>query len=200
MRGGTSSPHKWGWEEYAWEVDEEGRPTGITCPQGCQGLVFLAQTKGRFIIRFEEKYCAECPYYKGKCRIKEKACVGLTLYVNKRIVEVARQRKDLHPEDTPIRVVVESTIRSVKRAFPGSKLPVRGLIRSRMMLYLAPLMVNVRRLHKYLSEKERREAQKGTLSLSFFEMDPFRSFKHAFHHLLKILSAFRLQPVYISLR
>ena len=200
MRGGYSSPHQWGWEEYAWEVDEEGRPTGITCPQGCQGIVFPAPTKGRFIIRFEEKYCAECPYYKGKCRIKEKARVGPTLYVNKRLVEVARQRQQLHPEDTPIRVVVESTVRSVKRAFPGSKLPVRGLIRSRMMLYLAPLMVNVRRLHTYLSEKERSEAQKGTLSLSFFEIDLFRSLKNAFYRFSELLSTFRLQPAYSSLR
>ncbi|MFO8036494.1 MAG: hypothetical protein R6U57_07705, partial [Anaerolineales bacterium] len=103
-------------------------------------------------------------------------------------------------EDTPVRVVVESTIRSFKRGIPGSKLPVRGLIRSRMMLYLAPLMVNVRRLHDYLSEKEGRKAQKRTFSLSFSKIDLFRSFKLAFHHFLELLSAFRLQPVNISLK
>ncbi len=200
MRGGTSSPHQWGWEEYAWELDEEGMLTGITCPCECQGRVTPGQADGKFIIRFEKEKCRSCPFFKEKCRVQDRVRVGPTMYVNKRIVEVARQRLQLYPEDTPIRVVVESTVRSVKRAFPGSKLPVRGLIRSRMMLYLAPLMVNVRRLHDYLSEKERRETQKGTFSLSFFEIDLFHSFKINFHHFLKLLSAFWLQPVNISLR
>lgn len=120
------------------------------------------------------------------------------MYVNKRIVEVARQRQQLHPEDTPIRVVVESTVRSVKRAFPGSKLPMRGLIRSSMMLYLAPLLVNVRRLHDYLSEKEGREAQKGTFSLSFFEIDLFRCFKLAFHHFKERMLYFQMNTNYLQ--
>jgi hypothetical protein len=200
MRGGTSSPHKWGWEQYDWEVDEEGRPTGITCPGECQGRVIPGQAEGKFIVRFEEMQCRACPHYKEKCRVQARARVGPTMYVNKRIAEVARQRQQLHPEDTPIRVVVESSIRSVKRAFPGSKLPVRGLVRSRMMLYLAPLMVNVRRLHDYLSEKDGRKAQNERFSLSFFKMDLFRGFQQIFCHFLERLSPFRLQPLNASLR
>lgn len=98
---------------------------------------------------------------------------GPTMYVNKRFSEVVRQRQQLHPKYSPVRVVVESTIRPVKRAFPCSKLPVRSLTWSRMMLYLAALMVNVRRLHDYLSEKERKEDGKGIFSLSFFGINSF---------------------------
>jgi hypothetical protein len=89
--------------------------------------------------------------------------------VNRRRIEVARRRQQLHPEDTPIRVVAESTVRSLKRGFPGSKLPVRGLIRARMVLYPAALMVNLRRLHVYLTKKTQEVAQKGASSLSLFE-------------------------------
>jgi len=97
--------------------------------------------------------------------------------VKQRAVEVAQHRQQLHPEDAPIRVLVESTIRSLKRAFPGSKLPVRGLIRTRMILYPAALMVNVRRLHRHFTSKVEEVAQAVVFSLS--------SFKTAFCHCLR---------------
>jgi len=200
MRGGYSSPNKWGWEQYTWEVDEEERPIGIICPQGCQGRVIQSQVEGNVLVRFEIEQCRSCPFFKGKCRVLDRARVGPTMYLKLRVVEVARKRKQLHPEDTPVRVVVESTIRSVKRAFPGSKLPVRGLIRSRMMLYLAAVMVNARRLHDYLSESAGEITPNTTISLSFFKIDLRRGLKHIFRHFLKILSTFRLQTANTSLR
>ena len=190
MRGGYSSPHKWGWDQYIWEVDKEQRPIGVTCPYGCRGQVIPGQAEERFIIRFETEQCKDCPFFKGKCRVLDRARSGPTIYLNQRVVEVAGKRKQLHPEDTPVRVVVESTIRSVKRAFPGSKLPVRGLIRSRMMFYSAALMVNLRRLHEYSSE---RNAKTREFSLSLFKIDLFRGLNYIFRHFLKILSTFRLQ-------
>ena len=182
MRGGYSSPHKWGWDQYIWEVDEEERPIGVICPEGCRGQVLPGQAEERFIIRFEAEQCRACPFFKGKCRVQDLARSGPTIYLKQRVVEVAGKRKQLHPEDTPVRVVVESTIRSVKRAFPGSKLPVRGLIRSRMMLYLSAVMVNARRLHKYLSENAEEATQNGTFSLSLFKIDLRRGLKHIFRH------------------
>ncbi len=200
MRGGYSSPHKWGWDQYIWDVDKEQRPIGVTCPEGCYGRVIQSQVEGNVIVRFEAERCRVCPFFKAKCRVLDRARAGPTMYLKLRVVEVARKRKQLHPEDIPVRAVVESTIRSVKRAFPGSKLPVRGLIRSRMMLYLAAVMVNARRLHKYLSENAEEATQNGTFSLSFFKIDLRRGLKHIFRHFLKILSTFRLQPATMSLR
>jgi len=200
MRGGYSSPHKWGWDQYIWEVDEEQKPIGVTCPEGCYGRVIPGQAEERFIIRFEAEQCKACPFFKGKCRVLDQARSGPTIYLNQRVVEVAGKRKQLHPEDTPVRVVVESTIRSVKRAFPGSKLPVRGLIRSRMMLYLAAVMVNARRLHDYLSESAGENTPNTNISLSFFKIDLIRGLKHIFRHFSKILSTFRLQPANTSPR
>jgi hypothetical protein len=166
MRGGTSYSDKWGWEEYAWEVDKEGRPISVTCPQGYQGQVIPGEAEGRLILRFKPEQCGSCPFLGKRCRVRNLKRAGPTIYVKQRMVDVARMRKMLHPEDTPLRVLVESTIRSLKRGFPASKLAVRGLIRTRMTLYPAALMVNLRRLHGYWSEKARQSAQKAVHPLS----------------------------------
>jgi hypothetical protein len=152
MRGGRSGADHWGWEEYDWERGEDGTPTHVTCPQGCRVGLLPGRKEGRFIARFRAEHCADCPFAETMCRVEDRVRVGPTLYVSERTIEVARQRQQLYPEDTPIRVLVESTVRSLKRAFPGSKMPVRGLIRTRMMLYPAAMMVNLRRLHRYFAE------------------------------------------------
>jgi len=169
MRGGHSRADRWGWEEYSWEVSDDGRPMNVTCPQDCQAKLLPGRADGRFIARFETEDCAVCPFFGQMCRVQDRARVGPSLYVKRRTIKVAQQRQHLHPEDTPIRVVVESTVRSLKRAFPGSKLPVRGLIRARMMLYPAALMVNLRRLHSYLAEKAEKTGQDTAFSLSLLK-------------------------------
>ena len=80
-----------------------------------------------------------------------RARLGPSLYVTQRAVAVAVQRQRLRPEDAAIRTVVEATVREVKHPFAGGKLPVRGLIRARMVIYGSALMVNVRRLHKHFA-------------------------------------------------
>ncbi|MFO7743023.1 MAG: transposase [Anaerolineae bacterium] len=169
MRGGRSAADKWGWEEYTWEVDDEGRPIRVTCPQGCTAGLVPGQAQGRFIARFAPECCADCPFFKNQCRVQDRQRVGPTLYVQSRTIEVAQQRQSLHPEDTSIRVLAESTVRSLKRAFPNNKLPVRGLIRSRMMIYPAAVMVNVRgrpgRLHGFFTEIAQEASQEVASSL-----------------------------------
>jgi len=170
MRGGRSAADKWGGEQYTWEFDDEGRPVAIICPQGCRAALVPGQAEGRFIARFEGACCADCPFLNDLCRVQDRPRVGPTLYVQARAIEVARQRQSLHPEDAPIRAVVESSVRSLKRAFPANKLPVRGLIRSRMMLYPAAAMVNLRRLHHYFTTETEEAAQQVASSLSSCKM------------------------------
>lgn len=148
MRGGRSAPHHWGWEAYTWEVDAQGIPCAVTCPQG-QQVPLTTETAGRFIAHFAGDRCGACPFHNTKCRIRWLTRAGPTLYVKQSMIDAARRRMQLHPEDLPIRAVAEATVREVKQAFPGSKLPVRGLIRARMVLYGAAMMANLRRLHRY---------------------------------------------------
>jgi len=167
MRGGHSGADHWGWEEYTWEVENDGTPLRVTCPQGCTAALFPGRVGNRFLARFEDERCAVCPFFRTKCRVEERKRLAPTLYVTRRGVEVALRRQQMNPEDASIRAVVESTIRSLKRAFPGSKLPVRGLIRARMMLYPAAMMVNLRRLHRHLMEQAEEASQEATFSLSW---------------------------------
>ena len=88
-----------------------------------------------------------------------------------------------------MRVVVENTVRSLKRGFPGSLLPVRGLIRARMMLYLAALMVNVRRLHRYRAATDEEENPTGPPFLSIGESALRRCSQRLQYYLLATLLA-----------
>jgi len=168
MRGGQSPPDHWGWAEYTWEVKDDGVPVSVTCPQDCTTALLPGRAKGRFLARFDAERCAACPFFKTTCRVEERKLLPPTLYVTGRQIKVALRRQHLHPEDASIRTVVESTVRSLKRAFPGSKLPVRRLIRARMMLYPAAMMVNLRRLHRHfarLAEEASREVVSSLSSL-----------------------------------
>ena len=169
MRGGQTAPDHWGWEAYTWEVEDDGTPVSVTCPQGCTATVFPGRAEDCFLARFEDGRCASCPFFKTRCRVQERKRLSPTLYVTRRRVEIALRRQQMSPEDASIRAVVESTIRSLKRAFPGSKLPVRGLIRARMVLYPAAMMVNVRRLHRHLAQEAEKAAQEAAFSLSLLK-------------------------------
>jgi hypothetical protein len=169
MRGGHSAPDHWGGEKYTWEVEDDGTPIGVTCPQGCRAALLPGRAKNRFLARFEAKRCAACPFFKTKCRVQERKRLPPTLYLTWRRIEVARRRQRLCRKDASIRAVVESTVRSLKRAFPGSKLPVRGLIRARMVLYPAAMMVNVRRLHRHMAKRAEKAAQEAASSFSLIK-------------------------------
>jgi len=148
MRGGQSSADRLGWEVYTWELDENGQPVRVTCPQGQSAPLEPGKGKERFMARIDPDGCATCPLFNQECRVQPRK-VGPTLYVRLRSIKAAIQRQRLRPEDKPIRAAVEATIRSLKHPFPGGKLPVRGLIRATMVVCCSVLMVNLRRLHAY---------------------------------------------------
>ena len=177
MRGGQSPPEHWGREEYTWEVEDDGMPVSVTCPQGCTMPLLPGRAKDRFLARFDAERCAACPFFKTTCRVEERKLLPPTLYVTRRQIKVALRRQQLHPEDASIRAVVESTVRSLKRAFPGSKLPVRRLIRARMMLYPAAMMVNLRRLHRHFARLAEEASREVVSSLSSLKNTLRRCFK-----------------------
>ena len=152
MRGGYPTSKRWSNDKYLWEHDSDGMPIGVICPAGYRADLIPGRAEGSFLARFDAERCTKCQHFRMPCRVKEGKRVAPTLYVRQGEIESAQRRQRLCPQDNPIRAVVESTVRSLKRAFPGSKLPVRGLIRTRMMLYPAALMVNLRRLHRYFEK------------------------------------------------
>jgi hypothetical protein len=181
MRGGCpTSSKQWGCDRYLWENDSQGIPVAVTCPAGHRAALFPGRGKGCFLARFDAERCAACQSFRGLCRVKEGKRVAPTLYVLRRRIESAQRRQRLCPQDGPIRALVESTVRSLKRAFPGSKLPVRGLIRARMVLYPAALMVNLRRLHRHFEEKAEEVTEEGVTFLSLVKRAIFSGWASVF--------------------
>jgi len=161
VRGRGSAPHRLGWETYSWMIGRDRQPLRVGCPKGQIATLEPGGTKGRFIARFDHAACAACPLFKHGCRVHPRRA-GPTLYVRRRTIEVAWRRQQLCPQDTPIRAVIEATIRSLKRPFRAGKLPVRGLTRAKMVVYGSALMVNLRRLHRHVAA-QRQQKRTGLL-------------------------------------
>ena len=154
VRGGKSKAGNMGWEHYQWRYDDEGQPIQVVCPQGKVATLMPGQQPGRLIARFEDAdSCENCPLL-AACRVQLKKRKGPTLYVSLRAIQVARKRQDLRPEDKSIRAPIEATMRSLKWGLRNNKLPVRGLTKARMYFSASALMVNLRRLHKYLMQND----------------------------------------------
>lgn len=196
MRGGYPIVStQWSWDKYRWEQLEDGTPVAVTCPAGCRAALSSRRGDGRFIARFDAERCATCQFFRGLCRVKEGKRVAPTLYVLRRRVDAARRRQRLCPKDASIRAVVESTVRSLKRAFPGSKVPVRGLIRTRMALYPAALMVNLRRLHQHLKQEAEEQALEAATFLSSLQVLLVRRSRLIFRRFSMLLIANNIRHV-----
>jgi len=193
LRGGQSSAAHWGWEAYTWEVDEEGQPLRVTCPEGQKAEVVPGQGVERYLACFDRARCADCPYFEAECRVEAGVRKPPTLYIGRRDVEVAQQRQRLRPEDRSIRAVVEATVRSLKRVLRDDKLPVRGLTRARMFLSGAALMVNLRRVHRYEREKAAEAAENARQSAEqgpAFVFRPVDAIFACFQHIRATFASF----------
>jgi len=148
IRGGQTKAGRFGWEDYEWQLDDNGEAVNVRCPQGQPARLEPSKDK-HLVAYFDVASCSACPFFKGPCRTV-KMPRGARLYVPRRSVEVARLRQGMRDVDRSVRAVVESTILSIKRGLEASKLPVRGLIRTQMYLSSSAMMVNVRRLHQWI--------------------------------------------------
>lgn len=152
IRGGKSRNGNLGWEAYRWELDENGLPVRVTCPQGLVGMLYPSKTEGRLLARFsDDDSCRACPLLES-CRIQLRKRNGPTINLTRRNIEVALMRQRLRPEDKSIRSPVEATVRSLKWSLRKDKLTVRGLSSALMHFSASALMVNARRLHAYYLE------------------------------------------------
>jgi hypothetical protein len=170
VRGGQAQGNKWGWESYSWQMNDEGIPTQVSCPQGQVVILQPGRKAGRWLARFESSQCATCPFFQKQCRVEPRQRSGPTLNVTTRSIQVARLRQRITEENNGVRAGVEATIRSLKHVFAAGKLPVRGLIRSQMVVLGSALLVNVHRLTHYFFQQASRldENVSGAFILSLF--------------------------------
>lgn len=166
IRGRTPNPEKLHLSDFEIKQNQRGKPVQITCPQGQHVPVHTGSKKKGFVAHFDPRTCQQCPFYQAeKCPAKPgKRDQRHRLYFSLSQAHVAqRRRRSLahQKEGRNLRAAVEATMRLVKHPFPAGKLPVRGQFRMTCMLIGSAAMINVRRIQRFLDDKNRQEKQKN---------------------------------------
>lgn len=142
------------------QLDAEQRPVRLTCPHGYEADVVAGRKPGRFIARWTNEPCPECHFsshYTGR-RSSSKLCLRfsqaeLNCALRRQLMRAYRQGHQ------HLRAAVEAAIGALKHPFRNDKVPVRGLIRLSLVVVGSAVMVNTRRIQRYLAEKRKEERQ-----------------------------------------
>lgn len=146
-----------GLEDFQIKRSEEGVIESLECQQGKQGQVKQARKAGRYSAVFDSDFCQACPFA-AQCPAKplKKKPLWIVRFSDN-MVRVAIQRQKLKDDKSSvnIRASIENTVRCVIHPFGGHlcKMPVRGKKRIKTMVILSAMMVNIRRITKYMVEK-----------------------------------------------
>ena len=163
IRGNKPDPNRFNLTDFQFEQNPQGHPTCVTCPNGQSALVTRGKTSGWF-ARFPAEACSVCPFQLNqRCRARPQLrdpryFIDFTLQE----FRIAQRRKDYLTQkqnEHNLRAAVEATVRSLKHAFPASKLPVRGKFRMTCMMLSSAILVNVRRIWKYQANTADKTAQ-----------------------------------------
>jgi hypothetical protein len=142
--------------DCAIQLDDDARPTHLTCPHGYQAYIIAGRKPGRFIARWSEAPCPECHFsshHTGR-KPNPKTCLRFSQTDLDRALR--RQRMRAYRQDSRhLRAAVEATVGALKRPFRNDKVPVRGLIRLSQVVVGSAAMINIRRIQRYLVEKRK---------------------------------------------
>ena len=157
IRGRKKQEDSIGLDDFQIHQTEDGAIDYLECPQGKRGQVKHARKKGRYSAAFESAFCQQCPFA-VKCPakpLKKKALWIVRFSDNEVRIAMQRQKLKENKNAVNIRASVEATIRCVIHPFGGHlcKMPVRGKKRLKTMILLSTMMVNIRRITKYMLEK-----------------------------------------------
>jgi hypothetical protein len=152
IRGCKPSEEKLGLADFDWEVNGDGKPEGVTCPNGQQVEVTQGRKEHRYRAAFDAGDCAGCPFLE-QCRTQPlKRTPERVLRCSQQGVNVALRRQrsaEVRDSEQNPRAAAEATMRSLKHPFGNDKVPVRGRPRVSMVMVESAAMSNVRRIHRY---------------------------------------------------
>jgi len=165
IRGGKPSDEKLGLEDFAWQIDADGRsPQSVTCPHDQQAEVTSGRKEGRYLAAFNSASCESCPLRDQCPTVPLKRRPENVLRFSQQDVNVALRRQrcaDERASERHLRPAVEATVRAVKHPFGNGKVPVRGKPRVSTVMTESAAMNNVRQIHRYqISQKEAGRAEK----------------------------------------
>lgn len=154
LRGVNSRPEKLSLADFDIETDAEGIPIRLICPARQVIEVEAGRTAGRFVGRAAPVICANCALL-SRCPVRlNESKPSAAVYFNLRTSQVAVKRRAIAtrpPGQSNLRAAVEATIRSLKNPFRHGKVLVRGKFRVSSLMIASAMMVNLRRIHRYLS-------------------------------------------------
>jgi hypothetical protein len=160
IRGTAPNPNKLNLSDLTFQTDEKGQPSQVICPQAQTGIV-LPGTSTEYIAYFDASICRDCPWHQSQhCRVrrvKHDRTLFNWAFSHKEFLWAQRRKRylALKQQKTNLRCAVEATMRSLKHAFPAGKLPVRGRFRVTCLIIAAAAITNVRRIYRYLKDKDR---------------------------------------------
>lgn len=154
IKGRHPDQDKFALAAYTFQVDEDGMPTQMTCPNEQVAGIRWGTKKSALVADFEPLVCEICPFHQsGQCRARPaKRDKHYHLDFNLHEVQVARRRRAKDQQKNSgknVRAAVEATMRTLKHPFPAGKLPVRGLFRVTSVIVGSALMANVRSILRY---------------------------------------------------
>ena len=199
IRGRKPPRDKLSLEDFIWKTDADGKPQTVTCPYGQHGPVISGRKAHRFCATFQALDCESCPWVE-QCptqRLKRKAKRVLRFSQHQVDLALRRQRSArARASGQDLRAAVEATVRSVKHPFGNGKVPVRGKSRVSMVMTGSALMSNLRRIHRYLLDRNQpskadEAAEKRTESV---DQQSALSFWSSVQVVLR--SIFRFQPAW----
>ena len=170
----------------------------LQAPQG-QTSRFVHTSKDWYVADFAAARCALCPLV-ARCPAEvRKSRPVYVLRVTVHDVEIANRRQQIAANQAAghnLRVAIESTIGTLKHPYPDDQLPVRGIGRVTDMMLASGLMVNVRRLWRYLTAKDDQTAETGVPTETSTESsDPVVSLSRLLTRLLSGLWGLCRRPV-----
>lgn len=165
LRGEAPNPARLGLADFHLVCTAEGWPAQVQCPQGHAAAVTPGRKPHHYRVQFAAERCQTCPLAR-RCPTRvspQDASRSLTFSQAQAMVAQRRQRcVAYHQAGHNLRAAVEATIGALKRPFSDDQLPVRGRFRMGVLMIGSALMVNVRRIQRYLAEKNGMQAPVAT--------------------------------------
>ncbi|MBM4431744.1 MAG: transposase [Chloroflexi bacterium] len=156
---GTLPDHKQGRlavSDFSTTLDARGEVTQVTCPAGKVGRI---EPRGQsYGWSVEAAACRQCPLATHCPTRPGKTRSDWSMTVSKERARSAHRRRmfERHKaEARNLRTAVEATIFQLKHGWARGKVRVRGRIRVTMTVLCSALAVNLRRIDRYLKDRQR---------------------------------------------
>jgi hypothetical protein len=163
IKGAKPDPDTLRLEDFEWAISDQGQPESVTCPHGVKAQVIAGRSQDRYLAYFSFQECKNCPFAADCPTEPLKKRPKRALRFSAQQQHVARRRQlsaQARESGQNLRAAVEATVRSVKHPFRNGKVPVRGQPRVSMLMIGSAAMTNVRRICRYLQDKNKPEVHK----------------------------------------